>query len=79
MPYYNRGNAYRKLGKYQQAIRDYTEAINLNPYYTEAYRNRAGVNLEHGSEKLGCIDAQKACDMGLCDALSWAKNKGICR
>lgn len=27
----NRGFAYRKLKKYQEAIRDYTEAINLNP------------------------------------------------
>ncbi len=79
MPYYNRGNACRKLGQYQQAIGDYTEAIMLNPDYTEAYRNRAGINLEHGNERLGCLDAQKACELGLCDALSWAKNRGMCR
>jgi len=79
MPYYNRGNAYRKLGQYQQAISDYTEAIRLNPDYTEAYRNRAGVHLEHGNAQQGCSDARKACELGLCDALSWAENKGICR
>ena len=29
--YYLRGNAYRKLGNWQQALNDYTRAIDLNP------------------------------------------------
>ena len=29
--YYLRGNAYRKLGNWQQALNNYLEAINLNP------------------------------------------------
>ena len=32
-----------------------------------------------GNEKLGCPDLHKACDLGYCDALEWAKSKGLCR
>ena len=30
-PYYLRGNAWRKLGNWQQALNNYLEAISLNP------------------------------------------------
>jgi tetratricopeptide (TPR) repeat protein len=79
IPYYNRGNTYRKLGQYQLAIRDYTEAVNQKSDYAEAYRNRAGVYLAQGSVALGCLDARKACKLGLCQALLWAQNERICR
>ncbi len=35
-----RGKAYRKMGKYQRAIDDYTKAIALDSQYAEAYYNR---------------------------------------
>ena len=39
--YYNRGFNHGALGSYQNAIKDYTSAITLNPSYVEAYVNRA--------------------------------------
>jgi hypothetical protein len=44
--YYNRGTAYRRLGDYVQAIRDYDKTIAINPKYVEAYVNR-GVAYSH--------------------------------
>ena len=38
--YCNRGYAYGKKGDYNRAIADYTQAIELNPNYVEAYNNR---------------------------------------
>ncbi len=40
-PYNNRGYAYRALGKYEEAIKDFTRAIEIDPYYRGAYNNRA--------------------------------------
>ena len=39
-PYNNRGNIYRKKGEYEQAIRDYTVAIERNPELVVAFYNR---------------------------------------
>ncbi len=36
----NRGNAKNMLGKYEEAIEDYNEALRLNPQYAETYYNR---------------------------------------
>ena len=44
--YYNRGNAYRALKKYRQAIANYDHSIRLNPLFVYAYINR-GVTYRH--------------------------------
>ena len=38
--FYNRGNAYASKGDYDTAIRDYYEAIRLNPQHAGAFHNR---------------------------------------
>ena len=38
--YYNRGNAYASKGDFDQAIDDYTKAIELKPDLVDAYHNR---------------------------------------
>lgn len=38
--YYNRGIAYKKLDRNNEAIEDYSEAIRINPEYIDAYINR---------------------------------------
>lgn len=39
--YYNRGNAYYRDNKFDEAISDYGHAIELNPRFTNAYFNRS--------------------------------------
>jgi len=38
--YFNRGNTYYKLKQYKEAIKDYTEAIHINPSDSYFYNNR---------------------------------------
>jgi lipoprotein NlpI len=61
------------------AIKDFNTAISLKPDYAEAFNNRGTVYLNHGNNKLGCYDAQKACGSGNCKTLEAAKDRGSCR
>jgi tetratricopeptide (TPR) repeat protein len=44
--YGNRGNVYKLMKRFDEAIADYTYAINLNPRYAKVYYSRALVYLE---------------------------------
>ena len=76
--YSDRGIAYANLGQYRLAIDDYNLAIRLKPDYADAYNNRGGAYFNLGNQKPGCYDAQKACKMGNCIALLWAKKRNYC-
>ncbi|MEN6422861.1 MAG: tetratricopeptide repeat protein [Smithella sp.] len=76
--YNNRGNIYYNFGQYQRAIEDYNRAILIKPDYADAYNNRGITYLDYGNKNLGCVDAQKACKLGNCKALSLTKKKGAC-
>ncbi|MCX5830006.1 MAG: tetratricopeptide repeat protein [Deltaproteobacteria bacterium] len=76
--YVNRGLAYDKLGQYQRAIEDFNKAIRLKPDLVAAYHNRGIDYLQQGNKKLGCLDAQKACELGDCDLLKFANKRGDC-
>jgi hypothetical protein len=83
-PYYadaynNRGNAYAKLEQYQRAIDDYNEAIRLKLDYADAYYNRGLAYFRQGKNNPGCLDAKKACELGICEILEIAAEKGLCR
>ena len=77
--YNNRGNSYDELGQHQQAIEDYNKAIDLDPNNIKIYNNRGRAYLILDSKKLGCLDAQKVCELGNCELLELAKSKGDCR
>lgn len=76
--YYNRALAYYKLGHYHQAITDYNHALRLKPRSAESYNGRALVYFKQGNNVSGCQDIQKACELGNCDFLKKAKDKGYC-
>ncbi len=62
--YYNRGNAYAKKGQYDQAISDYTKALEINPRYAFAYHNRGVAYLGKGQYDKAWEDVHKAQDLG---------------
>lgn len=45
IPYFYRAVAHQALEQYNEAMLDYTKAIQLNPKMTDAYYNRAYINL----------------------------------
>jgi hypothetical protein len=51
----------------------------LKPDDANAYNNKGVTYLLQGKKNLGCRDAQKACALGNCKALEWAKGEGYCR
>jgi protein O-mannosyl-transferase len=75
----NKGTAHGELGWYQLAIEGFNKAIALKQDYVEAYSNRGFAYLLQDNNKLGCLDAQKACALRSCKTLEWAKRKGYCR
>jgi tetratricopeptide (TPR) repeat protein len=81
-PYYfefynRRGITYYQLGQYQLAVDDFNRAIHMEPNFAEAINNRGFAYFKQGDNKLGLHDAQKACELGTCKALEWAKSHGL--
>ena len=74
----NRGIALNQTGLFKQAIDDFNEAIRLKPAYANAWNNRAFSYLNLDDAKQGCSDAKKACELGNCKILEWAKDKEVC-
>ncbi len=76
--YNNRGVVYAKLSQYQTALDDFSKAISMKNNYADPHYNRAQIYFIQGNNKLGCLDAQKACTLGNCKTLEVAKTKGLC-
>jgi protein O-mannosyl-transferase len=58
--YYNLGDAYDNLGKYQTAIENYNKAIALNPLYAMAYNNRGVAQIGFKKYDASMLDFSKA-------------------
>lgn len=61
--YNNRGNAYIDLKKYNEAIADFTKALELKPDYAEAYLNRGTVYDELKKYNEAIADYSKAIEL----------------
>jgi tetratricopeptide (TPR) repeat protein len=72
------GSCYESLGQGQLAIENFNKAILLKPDYAEAYNNRGVAYFLQNNKKLGCLDAQKACELRNCQFLEMAKGQGDC-
>lgn len=75
--YLDRGNSYYRSGKYQRAIKDYNQAIHLDPKFTKAYYNRG---LAYGQGKgqfdKAISDYTKAIELDPKDAMAY-NNRGV--
>lgn len=67
--YFERGFVKAHLKKYEEAIEDFTKAIEINPNFAMAYYNRGGVKNLTGDTDGACNDWRKALSLGLKDVL----------
>ncbi len=58
--YYQRGLSFQKLGDKVAAIKNYTEALHLDPTYAQAYHNRGIILAELGNRKQAVEDLRLA-------------------
>ena len=63
--FHKRGNRYSRNGSYEQAIRDYNQAIALNPKYVEAYANKGSVYYSQGKYQKAIQNWEKAIFLGV--------------
>jgi TonB family protein len=63
--YWSRGNFYYELGKYDDAVKDYSEAIRLRPDYRYHYSDRAKAYEKLGKTDLAAADKKKAEELEL--------------
>ena len=73
--YNNRGNVYRNLGQYQQAIADYDKAIELNPNDAVAHNNRGHAYADQGQYQQTIADFDKAIELDPDVAPIWWKER----
>jgi tetratricopeptide (TPR) repeat protein len=77
--YNNRGNVYFDQKNFQMAIRNYNQSVSVNPDYKLAYVNRGLAYHQLKQNQLACKDFKKACQMGVCSGIRWARKQGICK
>jgi tetratricopeptide (TPR) repeat protein len=68
--YYNLGNLRCLSNAYPEAIGNYTYAIQLYPYFGEAFYNRGLLHIYLRETEKGCLDISKAGELGIDDAYS---------
>ena len=71
----NRGNAKAELGRHEEAIADYDEAIELNPENALAYNNRGNAKANLGRHEEAIADYDRAIGINPEYALAYA-NRG---
>ena len=77
--YNNRGNAYYALDQYEQAEADFNQSLQVNPKYAKAHLNRGLALFQMKKIAESCSDFKRACDLGDCDGMQWAMQKGFCK
>jgi protein O-mannosyl-transferase len=75
-PYYNRGVIYGELGRWDDAIADYTKAIIANPEYLYAYNNRGNAYGKLGQWDKTVTDCSEMIAMDPKYATAWY-NRGF--
>ena len=68
--FFNLGNLFVLSSEHTEAIDNYTRAIELFPYFGDAFFNRGLVLIYLKDKEKGCIDLSKAGELGIDDAYS---------
>lgn len=66
--WYNKGNVDLTLQNYTEALRSYTQALNRNRDFAEAYYNRGLTLIYLQDSKRGCLDMSRAGERGISEA-----------
>jgi tetratricopeptide (TPR) repeat protein len=74
--YSNRGNTYKNLGRYDEALADYTRAIERDPAYALAYNNRGVTYADLGRSEEALADYTRAIELDPADATAYS-NRGV--
>ncbi len=75
--YFNRANANKILGKYNEALRDLDSAIMLNPGYPEAYNNRGLIRKMVGDYRAAMEDFSKTIELNPADAVAYSNRADL--
>jgi tetratricopeptide (TPR) repeat protein len=78
LAYRNRAAIYMVQKQYARAVEDYTKLIELDPQNVDAYQSRGMAYAMNNENDKACPDLDKACKMGGCEKLNFAKMSGIC-
>lgn len=73
-----RANTYMQGGNYEDAITDYTKAVEINPKDAFSYNNRGIAYYDRGDYDRTCSDFKKSCELGYCKGLNWVIKEGVC-
>jgi tetratricopeptide (TPR) repeat protein len=75
----DRGEAAENRGDLQEAIKQYAQAIKIDPNYALAYVFRGNAYDKLGDYKSATKDARKACELGDCKALKYLGQNKLLR
>ena len=76
MMYFARGVEFGDLGKSQDAIKDFTSALAINPEMRDAYKFRGSLYAQAGQIDLAMADLEKYLQMDPSDVVTW-NNMGM--
>lgn len=70
--FFERGNAYTQIGNFEDAVKDFTEAINSDPQFADAYYSRGRVLGRLGKHEQAIDDFTKAISLNPENANAYA-------
>ena len=80
MAYFGKGESYRYLLQYHEAINNYKKAIKLKHNFAAAYNGLGITYIMSGKKTQGCLDMRKACLLNhLCGTFKYFEEINICR
>lgn len=75
--YVNRGFYYRQHNQYDKALKDYNDALVINPNYEMAYQNRGTIYFIQNKDSLAYADFSKALELNPKNANAWSNRGAI--